>query len=283
MLASCETVTIENQETAADLTAQLNVSEKLQTPNAAFDTSTKGIYHGVIASKNTQSRGKIWINLGNNTAYTALVEMQDGSIINFTGVNSSTFNETTSYLFTGKKGSFTVAANSANNPEISDVTFLGSPDYAIYVIKSTSANRASAYTGTFNETGNTAFSGTWNILSNGAYNPNQNGGYAISDLFVTFGNAEFTDTTFETGDIPCAMNAMYVPIVDIFDNPGEGIIAFDQVTNLNGTANWELYNSKYFYNNGTPTYYDGSCNETTSGNFSWAGPNGIRVGEIYVD
>lgn len=49
MLLSCEKEIIENQEKNADLKTQIDVSAKQQTSNACFDTTTKGIYHGVVA------------------------------------------------------------------------------------------------------------------------------------------------------------------------------------------------------------------------------------------
>ncbi|RLD30402.1 MAG: hypothetical protein DRI70_01270, partial [Bacteroidetes bacterium] len=52
---------------------------KDQVPNSLLNESMEGIYHGVVASGSTQSRGKIWVNVANNSNYNALIELVDGN------------------------------------------------------------------------------------------------------------------------------------------------------------------------------------------------------------
>ncbi len=297
LLTGCEQDTVETVDASTDITAQLNLTAKQQAPQAIFDISKKGVYHGVVAHQSTQSRGKVWINLGNNSKYDAVMEMVGGEKLSFKA--SSTLNNgIPTYTFNGVAGRFDVIMNDLNSPEVTNVT-LNNESYFAYVIKSTSANRATSYTGTFNETGNMAFSGTWNILSNGVFGPNGNNGTAVSDVMVTFGNTMFVDSNMETGFFPCFGQSNWVPIVDAFNYAGDGVLAFGQQSSLNGIANWGLgYSDDGF--NGFPSYLQvqqipiptlksssrmGGCSTVSNGEFTWtsAANATVRNGEIYID
>ncbi len=296
LLLSCETEKVEQQNTTADLSMQIGLTAKKQNPHKTLDNSLKGIYHGVVAHQSTQSRGKIWINLGNNTKYDAVMEMVDGEKLSFKA--SATLNNgIPTYTFNGAAGRFDVIMNDLNSPEVTNVT-LNDESYFAYVIKSTSANRATSYTGTFNETGNAAFSGTWNILSNGIYGPNNYNGTQITDVMITFGNSMVVDSVMEAMPFQCFGVQAWIPIVDYANIAGEGILAFGQESNLNGDVDWDLgYTDGALY--GIPAYTNGSfptlnasstksgfgCPISSSGTFSWtsAANATVRNGEIYID
>ena len=161
-----------------------------QTPATQLDTTKQGIYNGVVASGHTQSRGKVWINLGNNTQFTATVKMVDGETMSFQGVRKST-RTGVSYLFTNDNGSFTVTENTVRSPEITDVMLNNEP-YFMYAVKRRGGNTSNIfgdpafYTGTFQEDGGSRM-GTWNIVADGSNSsPNSFGGNGITDLMVTF-------------------------------------------------------------------------------------------------
>ncbi len=279
-LTGCEQETVAKEAAAADLTAQLDLNAKQQKPSVAFDTSKKGIYHGVVAHESNQSRGKIWINLGNNTKYDATIEMVGDQKMYFK--SSSNYNKEQEYNYTGKSGSFTITMNDLNNPEITSMA-LNNESYFGYVIKSTNANRATSYTGTFNQTGG-GFSGTWNILSNGAFNPNAFSGTAISDVMVTLNGTMYTDSTIEIGSFSALGFASWIPIVDILSTSNEGIVAFSQQTTIaSGVTSWNLwYNTSALGDTG---YYSEGGALINSGTFSWNNPTtgNTIYGEIYID
>ena len=56
-----------------DLTVIVDTPIQNQTPHYSFDNNERGIYHGIIVSTTTESRGKIWINMGNDTQYYAYI------------------------------------------------------------------------------------------------------------------------------------------------------------------------------------------------------------------
>lgn len=287
VLASCSTESPDTTQQVTiqeELQSQLDISADAQEPAAVLDNAKEGIYHGIIASGNTLSRGKVWLNLGNNTEHTATVTMVDGMTGAFTGVKVMD-NDIATYHFTGEQGSFTVTENTVNQPEITDVILNDDP-YFMYAIKSTSQTRATAYTGTFSVTGGNA-SGTWNIISNGVPAPNGGvDGTAISDLVVTYNGAMELDNTFEIGDFCGSPGDPWTPIVDIFDTAGDGILAFDQSSTLfGGETTWDIgYSVSVF--TGSPIYVDNeACTlEATSGIFTWvSSPTLTQTGTILVD
>ena len=281
LLLSCETDSIEIVDNTIDLTTQIGVSAKEQVPNQLFDTTKQGIYHGIIASKTSQLRGKIWVNLANNSSYTATVEFVNGDTELFTGFKNAKAANKNRYTFIGDNGSFTVVEGVENDFEIDDL-YLLEEDFHAYIIKSRSNRIATSYTGTFNDPSNPSFSGTWNILSNGINSPNGYNGTAISDVIVTFGSTMFTDTTMEEGLFQCDSDSNWVPIVDLVNFTNDGVLAFEQSSDFNGIVNWSLGRSNYI---NSSSYIDTNCNPVSGGTFSWTHEttNILRTGQILID
>jgi len=287
-LVGCSTEAVDNQQENAitQLETQLDVTADAQQPAEVFDNTKEGIYHGVIASGETQSRGKVWLNLGNNTEYTATITMVDGSISRFTGVKVNE-DEITSYFFSGDTGSFKVTENTINRPEITEV-ILNETSYFMYAVKSTSQRMAVAYTGTFRVIQSGDETGTWNILANGATDPNLpfGGGIAITDVMVTYNGTTQVDTNIETGNFTCFGSSNWVPTADL-NGPNDGIIAFDQESSFfGGNITWNLAYSLETAG-GSPTYFNADCTPRSNGNpffhTSNSNPDLVRIGIIDID
>lgn len=263
----------------ADLKAQINVSEKEQAPRAIYDTSERGIYHGVIASGYNQTRGKVWVNVGNNTRYTALIEMVNGDVFHFElDSNDTTLEERpTTFNFKTNEGGFILDVSNPRKPIITEAS-LYNEEYLANVLKSTSLQRAAVMTGVFSEIGNPLFSGTWNILSNGETDPSGYGGQAITMCMVTWNGRSLEDTTFETYTSPfLCLNSEVIPAVGTFGL--NGIMCDDQVSVMGmSTVNWSLSFDTLVYTNYT------DCLPRTSGLFTLDNGQGItRAGIIAID
>ena len=287
---STDPIILENTtsvEIETPLESQMDMPAEDQTPATQLDTTKQGIYNGVVASGHTQSRGKVWINLGNNTQYTATVKMVDGETMSFQGVRKST-RTGVSYLFANDNGSFTVTENTVRRPEITDVMLNNEP-YFMYAVKRRGGNTSNifgsaTYTGTFQEDGGSRM-GTWNIMADGSnLNPNFMFGNGISDLMVTFNGTMEGDTTFEASpNFTCLGNSNpWIPIADLFEADGDGVLAFEQSSTLfGGTVTWDLGFSSGLLGG----YVDVNCdNSATSGIYTFTGPGGANLtGTINID
>ena len=263
-----------------DLTAQINISIKDQVPQASFDTSAEGIYHGIIASGTTQSRGKVWINIGNDTQYNALVEMVGGEVYNLSLLSSNTSNETNPsvYEFKGMGASFILDVTNPRTPIITEAILNNDP-YFSRVVKSRNQNRAMSKTGTFAGTGGSNFSGTWNLISDGTVinAPNYNG-EAITEAAISFNGNMYIDNTFNTFDsTSCWLDPDMVPVLNLQGNPNY-LTTEDQTTTIGSyTVSWNLsYQANFYYN-----YLN--CEGRGSGIFTAVNGTITKEGEIYID
>lgn len=246
---------------------------KDQTPNPNFDQAYEGLYHGIVASGDTQSRGKIWINLKNDAAVNAYVEMVDGTAKGLY-VQNIPDNLTDAHKFVGSDVSFDLLINQDGEPIITNF-ILENENHFVNVVKDRSQTRAASFTGTFNATADPTFNGTWNLISDGTIlNPNGLSGEGITSVVVTFNGNMIIDTTFETFDASTCFPNPFVPIVFNADR----IFAENQTSNFGGTTTWSLVTT------GVPDEYcpsvctTGGCN-ALSGTYS---RNGV-AGVIYID
>lgn len=272
---SKENVSITDSESVL-FSTELTVQD--QTPNKAYDATSLGIYHGIIASGSTQSRGKIWINMGNDSTYTAEVKLIDGSIIKFSATESlsTTSQLKKEYRFISDNAYFIIDVSDFENPVIGEAV-IDRMEYFSVVGKNTSQNRMTAMTGIFVETGNPDFNGTWNVLANGATNPNGGSGFpdsnAISQVMLTFNSKMATDNIQEQF-VSCLFGSPVVPELTI-----DGTISSaGQTSNFYGNTTWSLFRT-------AGNYYGNGCSPVVSGTFTRTNQAGNQTqsGEIYVD
>jgi hypothetical protein len=256
-----------------------------QIPNEIFDVSENGIYFGVIASGMDKSRGKIWINVGNDDRYNAFVEMVGGKIIQFVSQPGTRgLSETVStYLFTNSEGSFILDLRNFNEPKISSAAF-NDTSYFVNIIKSRSYNRSStAVTAIFEEIGNPAYGGTWNLISDGSItNPNGINGEGITSLMITMGTQVFIDNSFENYDASyCLGVADFVPTLNANGVTDTVMCDYQATFMAGGIVKWNLG-----YDPLEEDYIDWRwCEILTAGTFRWTNPAStlIKVGWIILD
>ncbi|MEM7186930.1 MAG: hypothetical protein AAF466_09745 [Bacteroidota bacterium] len=257
---------------------------KHQLPNPLLDNSTEGLYHGVVASTTTQMRGKIWVNVANNSHFNALVELVDGPAIEFR-LDPDSVEETetmTLFEFQSTQGSFTLDITLPESPVISNIVFLNEA-FSGLIVKSLSTNRASANTATFSETGNPSFSGTWSFIADGSLpNPNGNNGDGITSLLITIDGDSYQDSVFDTFNATdCLGISEYVPTLNSFGLSGYTISDYQTSEFADGIAKWYLsfdaFNSQYM------NYL--FCETATAGTFEWTSEDATitRIGVITLD
>ena len=267
-----------------DVTAATKVPLNEQTPSFAYDESIFGIYHGVIASGNTLSRGKIWINIGNDTNYNATIELVGGATLHF-GLKPqlTAFDEEIEvFEFEGSSGSFSLQLSDYNNPQISSVKLDGNL-YFGSVVKSRSFSPASVITAIFEETGNPTFTGTWSLISDGTNpNPNGNGGDGITSLMITFNSEMYEDLVFDSFNASqCLGIPNYIPTINSYGIPNYTICDYQTTEFAFGMTKWNLG-----YDPTGPNYMNWIlCEVLPSGTFSWTSSDNtiMRVGHIVMD
>jgi len=288
LLLACsqENDTIDNIiDDHSNLTAPIYQTANNQIPSESFDNSENGIYFGVIASGVDRSRGKIWINVGNDNRYNAYVEMVGGKIIQFELQDEKREQaaRTSTYLFTNSLGSFKLDLNNFNEPIVASLVFNGN-SYFTNLVKSRSHNRASAITTSFGETGNASYGGTWNLISDGSItNPNGMNGEAVTSLLITMETVSFLDNSFDNYDASyCLEIGDLVPTLNA--NFAENTVMCDsQITRSNeiGIFKWSLG-----YNPLDDEYIDWRwCEVQPSGTFVWTNIEGTnsKTGWIIID
>ena len=258
---------------------------KDQVPNSLLDESMEGIYHGVVASGSTQSRGKIWVNVANISNYNALIELVDGNSFEFS-LDPASVSEAatmTIFEFASNEGHFTLDLSNTGEPEIANIVLLNESFFG-RVVKSMSNNMASSATATFSEIGNPSFSGTWNLIADGSIpNPNGNDGDGITSVLITINGDFFEDFIFDgfnaTG---CLGNPGYIPTLSSYGVPGYTICDYQNSTFADGTAKWNLS-----YDQVGPGGYMNYflCESATSGTFTWTSSDNTiyKIGEIILD
>ena len=274
VLFSCSKDTVETEITA-DLTMKQNIdlNAKEQTPLANLDNDTKGIYLGVYVSGTTTKRGLIWINLGNNGNYNAIVELVDGETLSFQGQLAA--KGAFIYHFTAKGAQFDVVLEdnvpAIKNASLNNELFFGE------IVKDKSNTRAMAETGFYqSDDGNRT--GTWSLIADGtSISPNGFGGEGITSAVVTNGGSMFTDTVFENWNFPCVGVTAFIPVIVDFDtgvSPDTPAV-LDQTSDFAGTTTWGLLMNG---DDGTE-YADRDCNTVPAGRFARIGFSG----DIFMD
>ena len=269
---------------AQNFMAPEDVAASDQLPNRSYDESKFGMYHGIVASGTSLSRGKIWINVNNNGQYNATVEMVGGEIITF-GLKPQleAIAETTMiYEFESAIGHFDLDISDFNSPIISNVGLYNESHFGS-VVKSRSNSLANAVTATFSEIENPSFGGTWSLISDGSIqNPNGDGGEAITSLMITLDGNVYTDTNFEAFNASaCFGSTSYIPTIGANGFQDFTICDYQNTEFASGVAKWNLG-----YDASTDTYMSWMhCEVVASGDFVWISADGIttRIGGIYLD
>ena len=267
-----------------NLSAPINQTANNQVPSESFDNSEKGIYLGVIASGTDRSRGKIWINVGNDNHYNAYAEMVEGKIIQFE-LKDETREEaatTSTYNFANSEGSFKLDLSNFNEPRVANAVLNGT-SYFTNLVKSRSHNRASAVTASFEEIDNPQFGGTWNLISDGSItNPNGSNGEAITSLMITMGTQVFIDTTFDNFDASYCLGVLdFVPTLSANSMVNTVMCDYQTTQMAGGIVKWSLG-----YDPLEDDYIDWRwCEVISSGTFGWTDLAGTfsRVGWIVMD
>ena len=280
LLVSC-TQDNELTDTSLDLTTELNVPLKEQIGKAALDTSSKGLYHGFYTSGMAQSNGRIWINLGNDGRYNALVEIDGGGSYTFelapAGIEDS---NPEVYRFTNAAGSFLFNATNPLSPIVTEGT-LNNLIHLGTVVKSTSTRTPVTITGTYAGT----LSGTWNLMANGGEANGIGGTELLTSVEVTYTPAGFPpvmkiDTVFETipGD-GCILGgaAPYSGGFDPCDISANGQTSdFGSSTPGSGAlTSWSI-DFKLLFGG----YFDTACGGAASG--TWSRDGGAAIGTILI-
>jgi hypothetical protein len=267
-----------------DLTVTVDTPIQNQVPHYSFDTNEKGIYHGIIVSTTTQSRGKIWINMGNDTQYYAFIKMVDGDEVFFDLIPQVETQNTIAsvYKFEGIAGSFELDLTDFNMPIVNEAT-MNNHEFFISVAKSRSSSMASSITATFQEIGNPSFGGTWSLIADGTItSPNGNNGDGVTSLVITMGGSVYYDYTFDNFNVlECLGIVDFVPTINA--NGIENYVIIDNQTSpmADGMLKWSLgYNAiesdymKWMF-----------CQIVPAGEFSWIDNDGtnMKVGTILID
>ena len=168
-IMSCSTDTNDTQT----ITINENIPEIVDLvgflPATEFDETSQGKFIGVFGHHLEQElHGKIYINAGNDTRYTALIELVNGEQLKFTGVQQSRSNPDHIY-FEGKSGSFDADFSDYTSPKVTNV-LMNDADTEAYMVlvKSSAAGDAFVVIGNYEETDNeVAFYGNWDLIGNG--------------------------------------------------------------------------------------------------------------------
>ena len=255
-----------------------------QLPTRSFDESPNGLYHGAVLSASTTSRGKIWVNIANNGAYNALIELTSGETYVFE-VQSELVTPatvTSVFNFNGNEGSFTIDVSDFQNPEITGLTISGQAFYS-HLAKSLSSNPASVATASFYGSTDPLFTGTWSFIADGTvFSPNGDNGDGITSVMIVYDGQSYTDTIFDSFDsASCLGNSSYVPTINSFGVQGSVASDYQTTAFAGGMAKWDIS-----YDATTDTYMNyRSCATEVAGTFSWTdGANTVMtLGQIILD
>ena len=274
---NCSKEQTQNIEANSNLNYTLPTPIKEQRPQANFDLSEKGLYHGVIASGINLTRGKIWINIGNDNQYNAYVELIGGDKISYQLAPEAGSAKTNTFSFIGERGAFTINLNDIDDPLISNNT-LDNEEVFAKVVKGTNGRMPFSFTGLFNDDPLTGFSGTWNMVSTGVPHPIL--GETISTVMATWNSNMYTDNVMESYDNGC-LGLNTLPLMgDPIDFGGFPLLfTHFQNSTFHGNVDWSISFSQ------GGGYLDEFCQPMQSGTFAWTHQsNGTMVsGTINFD
>ncbi len=223
--------------------SQRSVNQLTEVPNRDFDTSNKGMYHGIIVTQDLSLHGKIWINLGNDGNYNATVVTDQGKELAFFANHPSVDTaKERGILFKGERGSFVFDNSDLNRPIATEVIINNIPGF-IQSVKDRSTQRASAVLGTYVDFNDATFTGTWDLITDGTTNPTFFDLPNLTQVCVLGpGGAMFVDEVFETFDYPC-FGVMGVG--PVFHAAGGSFGGINEFIAQDQTANWVGLDATY--------------------------------------
>jgi len=314
-IMSCSTDNLDDQTVTIDESIPEIANLVTFVAGTEFDNSLQGKYVGVFGHyQNSELHGKIYINAGMDTRYSALIELINGEVLKFKGTPQVRGNKI--IHFQGKAGSFTINFQDYRNPQVSNV-FMNDADTEAYitVVKSTAGADPLVFMGNYVDDTDATFFGNWDLIANPATNtatpfsttipgvPFPVSGTAVSQEIVTMSisHAGSTDPFIINGaddfDInaaaTCAPGGVMIPttepvILDITIPPpfpgfpttfADAISAGGQTSMINGIeATWSFnYTSEIPIASIPESYIDNDCNAITSGTWSWNGRTGTTT------
>jgi len=239
-------------------------------------------YIGVFGhNTNKELHGKITIYENIKGIYEAEINLVNGKIYLFTFTDSLQKNI---LKFKGESGSFNVDINDPNNPLASNVFIKSKTPGYIKLIKKKKNILQVVVLGTYEETGNEAnFYGNWDLIgtedgTNFNNNPNSHGPelpYFVSQVIVSHKNnaTPFIDSDIEEylDSYPCS--GFNYPTISSGLVGDLYLVAFDQSSHFAGhQANWQIAVDYDDFN--LTRYFLSTCEDTSSGTWSWNGKNG---------
>lgn len=100
-------------------------------PQVRFNEDTKGMYHGIVVSSDTEIHGRIWINLENDGKYNATVVTDTGDKLSFFANmgRGPSITSLTTIAFIGERGSFTYDVSDYSHPVATQVVIDNKESY----------------------------------------------------------------------------------------------------------------------------------------------------------
>lgn len=194
--------TLNNPESNLETSFEVTIVDPVTaTPNKAFDLAGAGLYQGIIVTEDAQFHGKIFVNVGNDGNYNALVETDTRERVSFKGKPLNRTN--TLFQFEGKRGSFVYDVTNYDSPVASEVVIDNTNGF-VQTVKDRSEQRAATTLGTYVDFADPAFAGTWDLISDGTPVPDAFGLPALTQVCILGpGGAMFIDDVFDTFEYPC--------------------------------------------------------------------------------
>lgn len=314
-IMSCSTDNSDNQTLTIDESIPEIANLVTFIPEIKFDETSKGKYVGIFGHYlNSDLHGKVYINAGNNTRYTALIQLVNGEELKFTGVQQSRSSDI--IYFKGESGSFDVNFSDYRNPEVTNV-FMNNEDSEAYITlaKNTRGTDPLVILGSYVDSSDPTFFGNWDLMADPATNtatpfiitegvPFPIEGTGVSQEIVTMSISHAGSMTpfiingaddFDTNTaVGCAPAGIVVPttepvIIDILINApipvgdvADAISSGGQTSMINGVeATWSLnYTSAINlppFLSVPETYLENNCSAAVSGTWSWNGRSGTTT------
>lgn len=251
------------------------------TPNPELDNSSNGIYHGILIGQTGTQRHKIWINMNNDSSYSAKIFLTDDSIIDIYGTIDDN-------VVTFDNGIISFKAIYQDEEVLFTDVFFNESPYFIYAPKQSSQRMMFPFTGTY-EFDNSATNGTWTVfMDSNQADPNGAffGGFGMADVVVSAGGTMLIDNAHENANYPCEGISSWVPTIRIssFGDPNNPILVNEmfvptQASDFNGVTSWSIFHA------GGIGYFDADCNNLASGVFSRTNPTTgmTQTGTIFID